>query len=147
MEHVVAQEEDLQKLAEKLVAKLRETKRYEPTKVLLVGDLGSGKTTFAKHVARALGVQDEIISPTYVLLKEYDASHGVYKKLIHVDAYRFEDKNEGDVLKLDEYADGDTLILIEWPDKMVVKNPHATITFTHIDDETRKITFHHEDEA
>jgi len=59
---------------------------------LLNGDLGAGKTTFAKGFARQLGINDNITSPTFAILNEYNIASGAIdiKKLIHIDAYRLD---------------------------------------------------------
>src|SRR3989338_7673870 len=56
--------------------------------IALVGNLGSGKTTFVKGLAKGLGVKDVITSPTFVLMKIYKAKHKTIKNFVHVDCYR-----------------------------------------------------------
>ncbi len=92
--------------------------------IALDGDLGTGKTTFVKALARAFGVSQTVKSPSFVYMYVYDIScHHIFKKLVHVDAYRF-DKNiseekantEFSALGLDEYVGRDEcLVCIEWP--------------------------------
>jgi tRNA threonylcarbamoyladenosine biosynthesis protein TsaE len=83
----------------------------------LSGHLGAGKTAFTKGVGKALGIAEEITSPTFVIMKIYSTSHAHFKKLIHIDAYRLEDKNEMEVLKLNQLTrDPANLIIMEWPE-------------------------------
>lgn len=75
----------------------------------LEGDLGTGKTTFTKGVARAIGVTKTVNSPTFTIMKEYKG----WLPLYHMDAYRIEDDMED--LGLDEYFEGDGVTVVEWP--------------------------------
>lgn len=85
--------------------------------IALSGDLGAGKTTLAKSIARELGILDEITSPTFVIARIYDAVHPAYKKLVHMDAYRIEDLSELGPIGFDAYlADPETVLIVEWPE-------------------------------
>ncbi|PKK90125.1 MAG: tRNA (adenosine(37)-N6)-threonylcarbamoyltransferase complex ATPase subunit type 1 TsaE [Tenericutes bacterium HGW-Tenericutes-6] len=81
--------------------------------ILLDGDLGSGKTTFTKGLARALGITDVVNSPTYTILKKYTTKDLHHKSLYHFDLYRLSEV--GDDFDLEEYIDGQGMIVIEWP--------------------------------
>lgn len=113
------------------------------SKVLfLEGDLGAGKTTFTKELASVLGVnKEDVHSPTFILKKEYKAEHPVFKKLIHIDAYRFDDPREAKVLKLDlDKGEDSSLIVIEWPSKLGgTVEEDMTISFSVVDDDTREV--------
>ena len=81
----------------------------------LSGNLGAGKTIFAKGIAQGLNIKNNINSPTFVLMKVYDAPGKIIKKLVHIDAYRL--KNPEDLKAigaLDYMQREDTLTLIEW---------------------------------
>lgn len=80
--------------------------------VLLHGDLGAGKSVFARGVARALGVTGAMPSPTFTLLIPYEGE----KKLYHFDLYRLNDPDEFYAAGLDEFIGGDGIALIEWPE-------------------------------
>ena len=82
--------------------------------VLLTGDLGAGKTQLAQGVGRALGVQENVISPTFNILLVHE---GADLKLNHWDLYRFEDPD--DLIDVDYFAqvESDAVTLVEWGDK------------------------------
>jgi len=99
--------------------------------VTLSGELGAGKTAFTKAVAKALGVADDLTSPTFVLQKAYDISCNGFARLIHIDAYRLESGEELVPLRLDEsLKDPENLIMLEWPEKVADALPAATISIT-----------------
>src|SRR5579864_9316893 len=90
----------------------------EATIVALSGDLGAGKTTFVKGIAEALGIEDEITSPTFVIEKVYalnDKPWKPWRKLIHIDAYRLAGRHELAPLGWDELIQApENLVCIEW---------------------------------
>lgn len=85
-----------------------------PFVVLLDGDLGAGKTTFARGLLRALGVSRPVRSPSYGLLELYDAGEW---QVLHLDLYRLHDPEELENLGLRDYHVGRTLWLVEWPER------------------------------
>ncbi len=94
----------------------------------LQGELGAGKTTFTQALAKEFGVVKIPQSPTFALMRSYGVpNHEGIKRLIHVDAYRLEDEKELMVLDLDEeLADGESVLVVEWPEKIshwVAKQP------------------------
>ncbi len=80
--------------------------------VILTGELGAGKTTFVQGVARGLGIQDQVVSPTFTLVKEYSGR----LEVAHVDVYRLDRVQDVVDLGLDELGRGDDLLLVEWGD-------------------------------
>ena len=80
--------------------------------ILLTGELGAGKTTFVQGVARGLGIQDRIVSPTFTLIKEYSGRLDV----AHVDVYRLDRIQDVVDLGLDELGEGEDVLLVEWGD-------------------------------
>jgi tRNA threonylcarbamoyladenosine biosynthesis protein TsaE len=105
--------------------------------VLLKGDLGAGKTTLTSGVARALKVQDDVISPTFNIMKCYfKGTLPIY----HIDAYRLENQNIE--LGLDEYIEGDGVCFVEWPQFIGPLLPEETLSITlkNVGDDNREIT-------
>ena len=125
-------EEETIALGEKLAAEL-------PAKavVLLIGNLGAGKTTLAKGIVTGLGVADpaEVSSPTFTLIHEYGP--GVY----HIDLYRLETPAEVATLGLDEIFDRDAVVLIEWGEKFLPMLPdeRVEIRLRTLDENSREI--------
>jgi tRNA threonylcarbamoyladenosine biosynthesis protein TsaE len=87
-----------------------------PRLVILRGDLGAGKTTLVKGIARSIGAsEDEVTSPTFTLVHEY---RGIKLKLYHLDLYRLEKDEELLTLGIEEMeAEPDALVLVEWGEK------------------------------
>lgn len=109
-------EKETYQIATKLAKKLRGGEI-----IALEGDLGAGKTTFVKGLARAFGIKHHVTSPTFVLLKVYQVESKKYKvkELVHVDCYRLEEPQELFYLGLEEYLNKkDFLVIIEWADKI-----------------------------
>jgi tRNA threonylcarbamoyladenosine biosynthesis protein TsaE len=116
-----------------------------PQLLLLRGDLGTGKTTLVKGIALALDAAepDEVTSPTFTLLHEYEGSlHGKPVKLYHIDVYRLEGERQLETLGLDELVTLDALVLVEWGDKFKSIRKRATgeIVITSAGGDARKIT-------
>ena len=76
--------------------------------VLLDGEMGAGKTVFCKGIAKGLGISDEILSPTYAYMNEYDG------KLYHFDCYRLKSGAQAEALGLCDYFYADGVCVIEW---------------------------------
>ncbi len=106
--------------------------------VLLKGDLGSGKTTLVKSILKKLGVNDEIKSPTFSIVNEYDHPSG---PIYHFDLYRIEKIDELDVIGFAEYIDNCNICFIEWPEVGMEKifGNYMQINLGHIDDNKREI--------
>ncbi len=85
--------------------------------ILLQGDLGAGKTIFTKGIAHAMGVEDTVTSPTFILQSEYLGKKGYFKKLYHFDLYRLDESQEIEYLNIPSLLQPRTLIVIEWSEK------------------------------
>jgi tRNA threonylcarbamoyladenosine biosynthesis protein TsaE len=92
--------------------------------IALIGDLGTGKTTFTKALAAGLGVSEPVQSPTFTIIKEYKSGR---LPLYHFDVYRLEREEELEDLGIDEYLFGDGVSVIEWADKVPGIFPEGTL--------------------
>lgn len=97
--------------------------------VALTGELGAGKTTLVQGIAKALGVSDQVVSPTFTLVREY---RGSALDIAHVDVYRLDRVQDVMDLGLDELGDGEALLMVEWGDAVEALLPadHLTIELT-----------------
>ncbi len=115
----------------------------QATVVSLSGDLGAGKTTFTQSLARALGVTHQIQSPTFTLMKIYPTAHKTFHRLVHIDAYRFDNPEELVKLGWQEIiSDPKTIVCLEWPERVasIIPTDAKKITLEHVDEGKRKIT-------
>ena len=107
--------------------------------VLLIGNLGAGKTTLAKGIVSGLGAAppEEVSSPTFTLIHEYGGG-----RVYHVDLYRLEDLREVSTLGLDEIFDRDAIVLIEWGERFpqILPPRRTEIRIRALPDEEREIT-------
>lgn len=88
----------------------------------LSGHLGAGKTAFTKILAELMGIQETVTSPTFVIMKSYDlGSNFPWNKMIHMDLYRLENKEDLKPLKFAELIAGQNLIIVEWPENVGLK--------------------------
>lgn len=111
--------------------------------ILLKGDLGAGKTTFTAGVAKSLEIKDDVISPTFNIMKCYFKGK---IPLYHIDAYRLENQNIE--LGLEEFIEGDGVCFIEWPQYISPLLPDETLSITlkNIGESEREITLEGESE-
>jgi tRNA threonylcarbamoyladenosine biosynthesis protein TsaE len=109
--------------------------------VLLSGGLGSGKTRFTAGLAVGLGVEEPVVSPSFVLVRRYDSG---FVPLIHVDVYRLSSSNEFDDLDVLEMATEGVLV-IEWGDAVepFLPEDHLRVEFEVEEDETRVLRLVH----
>ena len=110
--------ESVHKTAEEVLAAsvLKKNERGSVV-VSLSGPLGAGKTTLTKHIAFILGVSERVSSPTFVLCKEYPLKGKPFDVLVHIDAYRIENKEETKTIRLDDILKKEnTLVVVEWPE-------------------------------
>ena len=109
----------------------------------LTGDLGAGKTTLVRGIAKGLNIKSVVQSPTFNIMKIYfDGS----KPLIHIDAYRLADVNTD--IGLDEYIGYETgLTVIEWPDyiKSLIPDDSTIVSITNMGDNKRQISIESQD--
>ena len=91
--------------------------------IALIGDLGTGKTTLTGYIAQGLGITENISSPTFTVVKEYESGR---IPLYHFDVYRIGDADELFNIGAYEYFDGDGLCVIEWADLILDELPEDT---------------------
>jgi tRNA threonylcarbamoyladenosine biosynthesis protein TsaE len=107
--------------------------------VLLMGNLGAGKTTLAKGIVEGRGAApaDEVASPTFTLIHEYGNPVAVY----HIDLYRLNTTEEVRHLGLEDLLDGNALVLIEWGERFpeLLPSGRIEIRITHAGEESRRI--------
>lgn len=104
---------------------------HRATIIGLSGDLGAGKTTLVQALAKALGITETVTSPTFVIAKWYETNTSTWKTLIHIDAYRIEDEQELNPLGWEDMINThETLIVVEWPEKIAGAIPPNTIQYT-----------------
>ncbi|OGF67435.1 MAG: tRNA (adenosine(37)-N6)-threonylcarbamoyltransferase complex ATPase subunit type 1 TsaE [Candidatus Fischerbacteria bacterium RBG_13_37_8] len=109
-------------------------------KILLYGELGSGKTLFIKGLAAGFGMlnYNEVSSPSFVLIKEYHIKTVI---LYHVDLYRIADNDEYFYKDIDELIRSDDLVAIEWAEKLKeTAFPHIKIHLEYLNETSRLIT-------
>ncbi|MBL8178842.1 MAG: tRNA (adenosine(37)-N6)-threonylcarbamoyltransferase complex ATPase subunit type 1 TsaE [Bryobacterales bacterium] len=113
-------EEAMVALGESLAARFR-----APCLVFLTGNLGAGKTTLSKGIAKGLQAAqpEEVSSPTFTLIHEY----GDPARLYHIDLYRLDEPRQVATLGLDEILDRQAVVLIEWPEKFAAFLPSPDV--------------------
>ena len=130
-------------VAAELLAQLVPGKRA--TVLALRGDLGAGKTTFTRELAKHLGVEEKVTSPTFVIMKVYQLlAEQKFRHLVHIDCYRLESSSELDHLGFEELVtDPENLVVIEWPERVQDILPSNTkfIDFEFIDEFSRDISY------
>ncbi len=109
--------------------------------VLLVGDFGSGKTSFTQGIAQGLGVDSRYVnSPTFTLVNEYT---GGRERLAHIDLYRLEGEEQVATLGLEDYLGGPGVTVIEWPEAAVPWLPpdYLLVRFAYLNETKRTLRF------
>ena len=108
--------------------------------LLLLGDMGVGKSELTRGIARGLGIQGPVASPTFTILQVYDEGH---IPLYHFDWYRLESADELYEMGMDEYLGGDGIAIIEWPSQCPEAIPpcRLEITLTPLAYTVREITW------
>ena len=109
--------QDLEQFADSFVIAL--VPREWATVVALHGELGAGKTTLSQMIAKRLGIEEIVQSPTFVIMKSYPITKDPrFTRLVHLDLYRIESQTELEVLKFSELlADPSALVLVEWAER------------------------------
>ena len=108
--------------------------------IAFYGHLGAGKTTFIKALCDNLGVEDNVCSPTFTIVNEYQAASG--EPVFHFDFYRIDSLKEATDLGLEEYFYSGSFCFMEWPEKIADLLPEETVEvrIEPLDEVTRRIS-------
>ena len=106
--------------------------------ILFHGEMGAGKTTFIKALAKALGVEKATSSPTFSLVNEYQAKDGL---VYHFDVYRLKNESEAFDFGIDDYLYSGNWCFIEWAEKIpnLIPEKHSIITLEVLENGSRKL--------
>lgn len=117
-----------------MLAQNIESEKFQNMVICLDGELGSGKTVFVKGFAKALGIEENITSPTFNIIKEYESGE---MPLYHMDVYRLEDQ-ENDI-GFNDYFNKGGVTIIEWSEiiKDYLPSERLEIIFKFVDENTR----------
>src|SRR3989344_7044795 len=153
---------DTNKIAQILADKILNTKANKTATVVAIeGELGAGKTTLVKGIAKALGIKTHITSPTFVLLKQYEIPSKAkslkskvikvaslrplpldLRQLIHIDAYRLKDHHDLVALGIKEIiSDPKNIVLIEWSERVkpILPSKRIKVHIDHVGENERRI--------
>jgi tRNA threonylcarbamoyladenosine biosynthesis protein TsaE len=127
MKRISKSPQETNKIAKDFLKQVLKKKPNRAKVIALSGELGAGKTTFAQHFAKALGINRKVVSPTFVLIRRYPLKNQKHKQLYHLDAYRL--KNEQELLKLgwrEIISNREHIVLLEWPENVRKAIPKKT---------------------
>ena len=114
---------------------------HPPLPVTISGEIGAGKTTLVQAICAGYGVTDEVTSPTFALVHEYQAPRSPVQ---HLDLYRLDDPGQLDAIGWDELVASRALVLVEWPDGAGDRLPggHVTLSLQHLEhDPDRRLLY------
>ena len=128
--------EELDKFAENIAKILK-----SGDTLALIGDLGTGKTTFTKNICKYFKVSENVKSPTFNYVTEYNSGT---VPVYHFDVYRLEDASEIYEIGYEDYLGGDGIAIIEWADKILLELPEDTlfVEIAYDTDNTRKVSLY-----
>jgi tRNA threonylcarbamoyladenosine biosynthesis protein TsaE len=128
---------ETQQIAEKIAKKAKSGDIFA-----LVGEIGTGKTTFAQGFIRGLKIRKNVVSPTFVIINKYDIS--LKKSIVHIDLYRLK-KIDNEILAqiLEHLKNPNAICLIEWAEKIKKILPKKTkfINFKYLGENFREISY------
>lgn len=109
--------------------------------LFIYGDMGAGKTTFVKYLMESFDARNQVTSPTFSLINEYQLPDE--KKIYHLDLYRLETIEEALNLGIEEYLDSGHLIIIEWPQLIepLIDENHHILKIEVLPNQNRRISF------
>ncbi|MBS7332293.1 MAG: tRNA (adenosine(37)-N6)-threonylcarbamoyltransferase complex ATPase subunit type 1 TsaE [Weeksellaceae bacterium] len=126
MEYTINGLEEISAVAQQIINQL------EYKLICFEGEMGAGKTTFIKEFVHLLGTNDEISSPTFSIVNEYDTNNG---KVYHFDFYRLNDEEEALDFGIEDYFYSNAYCLMEWPSRVenLIPEEHHVITLENRD--------------
>ncbi len=111
--------------------------------VALVGELGAGKTCLTQGIARGLGVEEPVTSPTFIMVNEYRIADGV--AFYHIDCYRLDENGVAEALAIgmDELLGSGGICVVEWAERIesLLPHEHLAVTLAYVDHTTRHLQF------
>ncbi len=120
--------ETITKAAQDAISKLELLSPDHAAVLALSGELGAGKTSLTQAIAKELGIEDSVTSPTFVIEKIYTVTHPRFKRLVHIDAYRLRSKEELGPLGWNEIiANPENLVIVEWPGNVAGAFPQDAV--------------------
>lgn len=127
--------EELQEVARKLLSNFKQIRVW-----CFDAEMGAGKTTLIKEIGRELGVLDDMSSPTFGIINEYEGQNG--ESIYHFDCYRLKNLEEALDIGVEDYLFSGNLCLIEWPDKIgeLLPDEYLQISINLVGDKTRSLT-------
>ena len=128
--------EGLEEGAKQFAAALRTGKVYA-----FYGEMGAGKTTLIAEICRVLGVEDDVSSPTFSIVNEYDTASG--EKLYHFDCYRLDSEEEAMDVGAEDYFYSGNTCFVEWPEKIegILPGDVIDVHITVLPDGSRRVRF------
>lgn len=161
IQKIIKDEKGLEQIAFQVLNIISENKIAHATVLALQGDLGAGKTTFTKILAKTLGITESVTSPTFVIQKTFDIKPDEtflknnsfftdnpisfpinFKKLIHIDSYRLDLSSELSHLGWHDILNhSENLIVVEWPERIadILPEKYLLLKFEHVDETTRQV--------
>ena len=126
MEFIINSLDEIPEVANKIINKLQ----YKL--ITFEGEMGAGKTTFIKEFVKALGTNDDVSSPTFSIVNEYETDSGI---VYHFDFYRLNHEEEALDFGIEEYLYSNQYCLMEWPNKIAnfIPDEHHTIKIENVD--------------
>ncbi len=124
---------DIEEVAKQLIESLK-TKTW-----LFYGNMGVGKTTLIKAIVKQLGCNDEVSSPTFSIINEYEINND---KIFHFDLYRVKNLEEAYNFGIEDYLDSNHYIFVEWPEKIesILTDELDKISIEIVSEENRKLS-------
>lgn len=140
---ITGSEEEMERVAGEYAEELgKKPEERWATVVALSGELGAGKTNFARGFIKELGGRGRVTSPTFVIMRSYELEKGPWKRAYHIDAYRLKSGKELAALEFGKIKKNpENVILIEWPERVRGVLPRGTrkVNFRHLGGERREI--------